>query len=368
MAAQTDLWLENLKDEYDGAALYAGLAAIERDAARAKSFRNLAESERRHAGVWARKLKAKGVSLPPDRPSARVRALLLLARRLGTGAVMPFVMSAESGDAAKYRRQGGDAAPLAAEEEEHRGVLEALDEPSTARAGIAQRESWHHSGKGGSLRAAVFGMNDGIVSNLSLVLGVAGAGVTEKTIVLTGVAGLLAGACSMAAGEYTSVASQRDLLSRQVELERREIQETPAEETAELVAILQQKKLSTEHARRAAADVMKDPKQALDTLVREELGLDPDDLGSPLTAAASSFVMFAIGASIPLVPFVVARGSVAILVSSSLAAGVLGGVGALLGLLSGTSPWKSGGRMLGLAALAAGITYGLGRLFGASLG
>jgi VIT1/CCC1 family predicted Fe2+/Mn2+ transporter len=368
MAQSNPLWLENLQDERDGAALYAGLAAVERDAARAASFRRLAEGERRHADVWARKLVQSGATLPPDRPGTRVRVLLWLARRYGTEAVLPFVQRAESGDAAKYLRQGGEATSLAAEEEEHRGTLAALSGASNARASIARRERGHRGGRAGSLRAAVFGMNDGLVSNLSLVLGVAGAGAAENTIVLTGVAGMLAGACSMAAGEYTSVASQRDLLSRQVELERREIAEVPAEEAAELATILQQKGLSAEHARDAASEIMKDPRQALDTLVREELGLDPEDLGSPLSAAASSFVMFAIGALIPLAPFLATRGPVALLVSLGLGAGVLAGVGALLGLLAGTSPWKSGGRMLALGALAAGITYGLGRVFGATLG
>ena len=363
---QPDVWLENLKGERDGAALYAGLADLERDAARAESFRRLAEGERRHADVWSRKLVAGGVTLPPDRASTRVVLLLRLARTFGTNAVLPFVLRAESGDAAKYIRQGGEATSLAAEEEEHRVTLEALGGRSST--GGAERERWHRGGRGGSLRAAVFGMNDGVVSNLSLVLGVAGAGVDEPTLVLTGVAGMLAGACSMAAGEYTSVASQRDMLLRQVDLERQEIAEAPEEEAGELAAILERKGLSAEHARRAADDIMKDPRQALDTLVREELGLDPGDLGSPIGAAVSSFFLFAIGALLPLAPFLFLHGGMAIGVSVALAATVLGGVGALLGLLSGTSPWRSGGRMLGLAALAAGVTYALGRLFGATLG
>jgi VIT1/CCC1 family predicted Fe2+/Mn2+ transporter len=361
----TGTWLANLSDERDGAALYAGLAALERDTARAESFRRLAEGERRHAEVWVHKLEASGSDIPPDRPSTRVVVLLGLARWLGTNAILPFVLRAESGDAAKYVRQGGDATPLAAEEEGHRATLEALLETPNTR--VAQREGWHRGGRGGSLRAAVFGMNDGVVSNLSLVLGVAGAGADEQTLVLTGIAGMLAGACSMAAGEYTSVASQRDLLVRQVELERQEIAESPSEEAGELAAILERKGLSAEHARRAAADIMKDPQQALDTLVREELGLDPDDLGSPLGAALSSFVLFAIGALIPLAPFLLASGGIAIGLSVALAATVLGAVGALLGLLAGTSPWRSAGRMVGLAGLAAGVTYGLGRLFGATL-
>jgi VIT1/CCC1 family predicted Fe2+/Mn2+ transporter len=208
-------------------------------------------------------------------------------------------------------------------------------------------------------------MNDGLVSNLSLILGVAGAGVEPHAVVVTGFAGLLAGAFSMAAGEYTSVASQRDLLTRQVELERREIEEAPEEEAAELALIFKGKGLSTEQASRTAAELLKNPEHAADTLVREELGLDPDDLGSPMGAAVSSFLMFAVGATIPLVPFLVTGGLLAVALSSIAAGVVLAGVGGFVGFLSGTSVVKSAVRMVGLAAVAAGVTYGVGRLFGA---
>jgi VIT1/CCC1 family predicted Fe2+/Mn2+ transporter len=368
MAARTDLWLENLDDERNGAALYEGLADIETDPRRRESFRTLAAGERRHAGIWERKLAGAGVALPPDRRSPRTRMLLWMARRLGTAAVLPLIMDAEAGDAGKYRRQGGDAEPLAAEEDEHRQVLSGMGPGAPGpRAVIAGRESWHRAGRGGAVRAAIFGMNDGIVSNLSLVLGVAGAGMGAHGLVLTGLAGLLAGASSMAVGEYTSVASQRDLLARQIELERREIAEAPDEEAAELALILEEKGLSTEQATAAATEILKNPEHGLDTLVREELGLDPDDLGSPLRAAASSFATFAAGAFLPIVPFLLCSGAAAVALSAGLAAVVLAGVGGFIGVLSGTSAWRSAGRMVGLAALAAGITYGLGRLFGATL-
>ena len=159
------------------------------------------------------------------------------------------------------------------------------------------------------MRAAIFGVNDGLLSNLSLVLGVAGAGADSHALMVTGFAGLLAGAFSMAVGEFTSVASQRDILARQVELERRELAEAPEEETAELALIFQQKGLSAEHAARTAAELLKNPEHALDTLVREELGLDPDDLGSPWGAAGSSFATFAVGAFIPVVPFFFLQGT-----------------------------------------------------------
>lgn len=370
MEPRTDLWLQNLLDERDGAALYEGLARHERDPARAQAFRELAEAERRHAEVWIRKLEKQGVALPPDRPSSRVRALIWLARRLGSDAVVPMILETEAGDADKYDAQGGDATAIAEDERAHRVVLAGMgkDKPTAARDLIAVRERWHGaSSRTGSIRAAIFGMNDGLVSNLSLIVGVSGAGVEPHTVVVTGFAGLLAGAFSMAAGEYTSVASERDLLARQVALEKREIEEAPEEEAAELALIFKQKGLSTEEASRVAAGLLKNPEHAADTLVREELGLDPEDLGSPMGAAVSSFAMFSVGAIIPIVPFLLTSGTAAVVASSVLAGAVLAGVGGLVGFLSGTSVARAALRMLGLAALAAGVTYAVGRLFGAAV-
>jgi vacuolar iron transporter family protein len=368
MEPRTDLWMQNLVDEREGAALYEGLARYEKDPEKARSFRELAEAERRHAQIWERKLEKAGVALPPDRPSSRIRALVWLARRLGSSAVVPMVLETEAGDADKYDQQGGEAVAIAAEEREHREVLVGMkgDDPDGARALIAQRERWHRGGgHAGSIRAAVFGMNDGLLSNLSLILGVAGAGVAPQAIVVTGFAGLLAGAFSMAAGKYSSVASQRDLLAKQVATEKREIEEAPEEEAAELALIFKQKGLSTEQASRTAAEILKNPDSALDTLVREELGLDPEDLGSPVAAAVSSFLMFSIGAFVPVIPFLLTSGSPAVAASAILAFVVLASVGGLVGFLSGTSVVRSALRMVGLAALAAGVTYLVGRLFGA---
>ncbi len=370
MNPRTDLWLQNLLDERDGAALYEGLAQYEKDPDKARSFLEIAAAERRHAEIWRRKLEKEGVAIPPYRPASRTRALIWLARRLGTAAVVPMVLETEAGDADKYDAQGGDATAIAEEERAHRRQLVGMSqgEPTEARELIAARERWHRSSSAtGSIRAAIFGMNDGLVSNLSLIAGVAGAGVPPGTVLLTGFAGLLAGAFSMAAGEYTSVASQRDLLARQVAMEKREIAEAPEEEAAELVLIFKQKGLSTEQASRTAAELLKNPESAADTLVREELGLDPTDLGSPMGAALSSFGMFSVGALVPILPFLATSGTPAVAAAAALAFAVLAGVGALVGFLSGTSVVRSALRMAGLAALAAGVTYGVGRVFGATV-
>jgi hypothetical protein len=226
MPDRTDLWMENLLDERDGAALYEGLAALENDPDRAESFRLLAEGERRHADIWRRKLEQEGAALPPDRTSARVRALLWLARRLGTSAVLPLVAENEGNDAEPAAggrggvvgaRGGGARAPRRAGGHVARPARRGARRHRLARALAPQRVRR-------LLARRLFGMNDGHVSNLSLVLGVAGAVHEPRTVLVTGLAGLLAGASSMAVGEYTSVASQRDVLARQVAMERREVQ------------------------------------------------------------------------------------------------------------------------------------------------
>lgn len=370
-ARRPDVWLQNLADERDGVALYAGLAEAEADPERAQTFAALADGERRHVQVWERKLANAGIPVPPDKPSARTRFLVWLARRWGTGAVLPLVRQSETNDSAKYARQGGrDGVRLAQEEREHGETLARLagQEPPGARDFIAARERWHRGNNGGALRAAVFGMNDGLVSNLSLVLGVAAAGAGEGTLVVTGLAGLFAGAFSMAVGEYVSVASQRDLQQRQIDLERRELEEAPEEETAELADLLAGKGLSEEEARRTAEQMMSNKSTALDTLVREELGLDPGDLGSPVRAALSSFLMFGFGAGMPLIPLGLMDGPRATIGSAVVGGLVLSAAGAFLGFLSGTGVVRAGLRMLGLGAVASGVTVLVGRLVGTTIG
>jgi vacuolar iron transporter family protein len=224
-------------------------------------------------------------------------------------------------------------------------------------------------GKSGALRAAIFGVNDGLVSNLSLIFGVAGAGVSNKVVILAGVAGLLAGAFSMAAGEYISVRVQREVFERLIHLEAHEIGTEPDEERAELAELYVRKGISRELADRLADEIMKDPALALDTHAREELGLDPDEgLGSPEAAAGASFVMFSVGAFVPLVPFLFGSGAAAVTVSAALSAGALFGVGAAMSYLTGRSPLRSGVRMLLIGAAAAAITYLAGKLLNASVG
>ncbi|HXU04898.1 MAG TPA: VIT1/CCC1 transporter family protein, partial [Polyangia bacterium] len=216
----------------------------------------------------------------------------------------------------------------------------------------------------GNLRAAVFGANDGLVSNASLILGVAGATGQGRFVLISGVAGLLAGAFSMAAGEYVSVRSQREMFEYQIGAERDELAQYPHEEAAELSLIYQARGLGKEDADRLSAQIVANPRYALDTLAREELGLDPGALGSPVGAAVFSFASFAIGAALPLVPFVVGIGASALVATIAVTSVALFGIGCATSLFSGRGAMRGGLRSLLIGAAAGAVTYGIGRLLG----
>ena len=369
MASDSDIeqYKENLQGEIDGAALYRLLAEAERDPERASIFHDLAATEDRHAGVWRRKLQDAGVTPPSDqRPSLRVRVIGWLARRLGARSVLPMVNTMEADGYGSYMSQGGDALALAHDERVHGRTVARLAGVTTP-SDIVRQERWHRLGGGGALRASVFGISDGLVSNLSLVVGVAGAGTAGGTVLLAGVAGLLAGAFSMAAGEFVSMRSQRELFERQIELERMELETHPEEEREELALIYRAKGIPKADADRLADTIIADREVALDTLAREELGLDPSELGSPWAAAAGSFLSFAVGALVPVLPYLFARGTLTIVPAIVLSALALFAVAASLSLFTGRNPLYSGVRMLALATVAAGATYGIGRLVGASV-
>src|SRR5215470_9006177 len=309
--SQQDLkrYADNFLREQDGIALYRALANAEKDPARAEIFEKLAKAEERHATRWARLLKSNGETVPLYSPSWRVLILGWLSRRFGTQHVLPVVSGLESRDQDVYRGQV-EAAGMPAEERSHMRTLRAMqnkggDKPES----IVELEGWHRSAYGGSLRAAVFGANDGLVSNFSLVMGIAGATADPRFVLLAGIAGLLAGASSMAAGEFVSVQSQRELYEQQIAIEREELEMSPDEELEELSLIYQAKGIPTGQAEELARKILANPETAIDTLAREELGLDPSGLGSPWLAAGSSFVAFAVGAAIPVVPYLVTTGN-----------------------------------------------------------
>ncbi|MFJ4919196.1 VIT1/CCC1 transporter family protein [Streptomyces sp. NPDC088725] len=223
----------------------------------------------------------------------------------------------------------------------------------------------HRDVNGGWLRPAVFGAMDGLVSNLALMTGVAGGAVSQHTIVITGLAGLAAGAFSMAAGEYTSVASQRELVEAELDVERAELRKHPADEMEELAALYVSRGVEPALAREVAMQLSRDPEQALEIHAREELGIDPDDLPSPTVAAGSSFVSFALGALLPVLPYLL--GATTLWPALMLALAGLFACGALVARVTARSWWYSGLRQLVLGGVAAALTYGLGALFGATI-
>ena len=258
--------------------------------------------------------------------------------------------------------------PLSPRPAAGRSVVDHRAEVARARRELDVIRKHHGStGRSGSLRAAVFGVNDGLVSNFSLVLGMAGADVGGQVVILAGIAGLVAGAFSMAAGEYVSMKVQREVFESAIDMERQEIVEEPEHERHEVEVILRAQGVPAEDAVRIAEQVMEDPELALDLMARQELGLDPDELGSPMGAAASSFGAFAVGGLIPLVPFLLLAGGLAIAVSVVVSGVSLFGVGALASRLSERPVLFGGARMLLIGALAAAVTFGIGKALGVSM-
>ena len=229
-------------------------------------------------------------------------------------------------------------------------------------------EHHHRDLRGGGLRAGVFGCSDGLVTNVSLILGIAGAHPAGAVVRLAGIAGLVAGAFSMAAGEYVSMQAQRELFQRELDVERHALRRSPVEESAELVKIYEQRGIDPGVARDLVSEVMADPELALETHAREELGIDPAALGAPFQAAGSSFGAFAAGAFVPLLPWLIGSGTAALVASVAAAAAAALAIGAVLGRLSGRSKWRSALRQLVIGAVAAGVTFGIGRLVGVGIG
>ena len=226
----------------------------------------------------------------------------------------------------------------------------------------------HRNLKGGSARAAVFGVSDGLVSNVSLILGVAGAHPSASVVRLAGLAGLIAGACSMAVGEYLSVSAQVELTERELRIERHEIQHRPGKELAELVALYESRGVKPDTAREVATALMADPEQALEVHAREEMGVDPANLGAPLAAAASSFAAFVVGAFVPLIPWLTASRATTAAIVASMVLAAIGAVliGLVLARFTGRPRWRVAGRQLLFAAISAAIAYGVGALVGVS--
>lgn len=361
----------NLQDETDGAALYRALSEAETDPGLAQVYAKLAAIEDAHAAFWRRSLQQSGFDVKSGGPTARTRALIWLARRFGPSVVVPTIANLEKRDSSKYDQQADAVtAGLAADERSHARLMREIANPHDGLSGpsIAKLEGRHKGAGGNALRAGVLGANDGLLSNLSLIMGVAGAASDNKTILITGLAGLIAGACSMALGEWLSVTSSRELYAKQIATEEAELKANPAEEAEELALIYEAKGLPATQARALAARLMKSHSTALDTLAREELGIDPDELGgSALIAGATSFLLFAAGAAFPVLPFFFLSGNPAVLTGVGLSIAALAFVGAATSLFTGRGIAFSAARQMLIGAGAAAITFGVGKLLGAAI-
>lgn len=341
---EQDGWTEEKRSAW----LYRAVARAERDGGRRALFEELAGEAEKQAAMWQQQAQRAGREVDGSfDPGLRARFVAHLVETLGPRRMRGVLAAMKVRGMSIYTKSvPGHYLSPATEGGEHRH---------------------RHVESGGNLRAAVFGVNDGLISNASLILGVAGASADNAIVLLSGTAGLVAGAFSMAAGEYVSVRSQREMYEYQIGLEREELEHYPDAEAEELALIYQARGLAPADAQAMARSVTADPVRALDTLAREELGLNPDDLGSPLGAAVSSFASFAVGAIVPLLPFLLLKGNEALALSVGAAAIALFGVGACLSLFTGRSALASGLRMLAIGACAGGVTYGIGTLLGVSL-
>jgi VIT1/CCC1 family predicted Fe2+/Mn2+ transporter len=361
----------SLSDELNGAYLYDALAQAEKDSRLAEVYRRMAAAERKHAGIWIARLKAEGAKIPTFKPDWRTVVLAWAARRFGPTAVLPTITGLEQKDSRKYAGTPG-AGQMAADERSHALLLRQA--AGTMQGGmhgveLAQLEGRHRAGGGNALRAGVLGANDGLVSNLSLVMGVAGAELSNAAILITSLAGLLAGSFSMALGEWLSVQSSRELYEHQIAIEKAEILAAPEEEEEELALIYEARGLLPAEARRLAAQISHDPEATLETLAREELNVDPAELGgSAWVAAFTSLILFALGAVIPVIPFTLLTGPKAVIGSLFVSAIGLFVIGGGITLFTGRNLFYSGLRQVLFGLIAAAITFGIGRLIGVNLG
>lgn len=379
MSQDPKRFLGYLEAERNAILLYRALAETT-DGDRRDALLELAEIEEHHAAHWVEKLQEYGIEVPPapTELDPNDAGLIARARAAGLEGVLATLEEVEGAASGMYDNEPEAPLGMSDDERSHAEALRQMRENPTGfiTTGRAphrvlrpgQGEDWHRGDRSGSMRAAVFGISDGLVSNTALVMGFAGAAPSNSTVLFAGLAGLLAGSFSMAAGEYVSVASQRDLFSREIRLEAEELRDKPEEEQKELELIYRAKGLDREHAAKAAAQIMSDPKTALETLAREELGLDPDELGSPVKVAVSSFIAFAIGASFVVLPYFFTSGTTALVIALGLSLLAMIVVGATVGRLSGRNPVFAALRQVGWGAGAALVTFVIGRIFGVALG
>lgn len=365
----TNMELRNIQTEVDASYLYGQLALHEKDPSIISVFQQMSEIEKGHASSFLKKYFPATTTLPA--PSKRARLLNLIGKIFGYDYVLGVLMDTEKSIASAVKSgKRKSNIPLSGNEDSHVTILRGLVDSGSKVSGstFARFEKRHSSVGGNALRAAVLGGNDGLISNFSLVMGMAGATAGGQGVLLAGLAGLLAGALSMALGEWISVKSSQELYENQMQLEMEEIEINPEGEQREIALIYQAKGIPRQQALTMAAEIMSDKSHAHELLVREELGINPEELkGSAIEAALYSFFFFAAGAILPVGPFLFASGTIAITISIVLSATGLFVIGAAITLFTGKSIWYSGFRQVLFGLMAAGITFGIGKLIGISI-
>ena len=361
-----------LQEEVDTAFLYKQLAVRQKDPNTAHVFAEMGTIEESHTAAMLARIRTKVPGYPQPGPSSRARWQLKLAKLFGYDFIIAGLANTERTLASStIRTKTRHGEPVSGFEHNHLRIIEALREQRQTEVSgnwLSRLEGRHKTVGGNALRAAVLGANDGLVSNTSLVMGVVGAAAANTTILITGLAGLLAGTISMSLGEWLSVQSSRELYKRQIALEAEELEASPEQEQKELSLLYQAKGFNVQEANHLAEKIMQDKETALQSLVQEELGIDVEELGgSAWEAAIASFLLFAVGAIIPVLPFIFWSGPKAIILSLGFSVVGLFVIGAAITLFTGRSVWSSGFRQVLFGLAAAGVTFGIGRLIGTSL-
>lgn len=361
--------MKNVQIEVDAWFLYQKLSENEEDPILADVFKQMSEIELSHAIAFAKENKVDPTQI--CKPSWRAKTINRIGKIFGYDYVLGALMDTEKSLAdAVVSQKRKNKVPVVGNEDSHVKILRSILDNDTRIAGsqLSRFEKRHRSVGGNAIRAAVLGGNDGLVSNFSLVMGIAGATVAQTGVLLAGIAGLLAGALSMALGEWISVKSSQELYENQMQLEMDELETNPEGERKELKLIYMAKGIPEDQAIKIVDELMKDKNLAHQVLVKEELGINAEELkGSAIEAALSSFFLFAIGAIIPVLPFMFLSGYQAIVLSTLLSAIGLFLIGAAITLFTGRNVWFSGFRQVIFGLAAAAVTFGIGKLIGVSM-
>ena len=357
-----ETWDEHYRDERDAAFLYRELGKVEQDVERRDLFVRLADVEDRHAARWEELFREASRPLPQYQTAFRTRALAWMARTFGTGTVLPLMLAEEGREVQAYL---GLARGSSNQITQQAAIDIASDSAVHARelSEVMGREGepWHTGGAGGVLRSVVYGFNDGLTANFGLVAGILGANVAPHIVIISGVAGALADALSMGSSGYLAAKSEAEVHAHQIEMERHEMRLMPDLEEQELALIYEAKGLSPDRARETARAVMQDPKLALETKVREELNIHPAEL-APLKDGLITGSATAVGALIPIVPFLVMDHGPAVWVSLAVSMLAHFAIGAARSLFTGRGIWASGRDMFIVGFGVAAVGYAIGEL------